>query len=151
MTLRHFRERVIQTLAYEAGGLLVATPIYAALFGDSAGDSALLLAAIAVAMMLWSPLHNSLFDWLEWRLARRLASDRPHLLRLVHALSHEATALIVTLPLLMTLGGLGLGEALVADVALTLVYTAYAYGFHWVYDRLRPVRPAPSLTKEPQP
>jgi uncharacterized membrane protein len=37
--LRSARERIYQTLAYEAGGLLIATPIYSALFDKPAGQS----------------------------------------------------------------------------------------------------------------
>lgn len=140
MTLRSPHERLLQTIAYEVGGILVATPIYAAVFGQDLGGSAALLAALSVAVMLWTPVHNTLFDWIEWRSTGRLASDRPHRVRLLHALSHEATSLVVTLPLLMGLGGLGLAEALLADLGLTAVYAAYAYLFYWVYDRLRPMR-----------
>jgi uncharacterized membrane protein len=104
--------------------------------------SAVLLAALALAVMLWSPVHNTLFDMAEWRLARRVASDRPHRLRLLHALSHETTSLVVTVPILMSLGGLTLAEAVLADLGLTAIYAAYAYGFHLLYDHLRPVRPA---------
>ncbi len=141
MTLRTARERVIQTLAYEAGGLVVATPLYALAFGTDADESALLLAVVSVAMMIWSPIHNTLFDLAEWRMVRRVASDRPHVQRALHALSHEATAAIVTVPILMFLGGLGFVEALLADIGLSIVYTLYAYAFHWIYDRLRPVQP----------
>lgn len=142
MTLRTSRERVIQTLAYEAGGLVVATPLFALAFGTDGSTSFLLLASLSLAMLLWSPLHNTFFDVLEWRSAHRLASDRPQLLRMVHAVSHEATSLVVTLPVLMAFGGLGLVEALFADFGLTAIYSAYAYAFHIVFDHFRPV-PAP--------
>jgi uncharacterized membrane protein len=62
----------------------------------------------------------------------------------VHAISHEATTLVVTLPILMGLGGLTFWTALVVDLGLTLLYTGYAYVFHNVYDRLRPMRPQPA-------
>jgi uncharacterized membrane protein len=61
-------------------------------------------------------------------------------MRLVHALSHEASSLVVTLPVLMGPGGLGFMEALLADLGLTVIYAGYAYVFHWFYDRVRPVR-----------
>jgi uncharacterized membrane protein len=72
----------------------------------------------------------------------RVASDRPQKWRVVHAVSHEATTVVVTLPILVWLGGHGWGEALLLDLGLTVLYAVYAYGFHLVYDRLRPVRPA---------
>jgi uncharacterized membrane protein len=141
MTLRTARERVIQTLAYEAGGLAVATPLYALAFGTEADESALVLAAVSVAMMIWSPIHNTLFDLVEWQMVRRIASDRPHAQRVLHALSHEVTAASVTVPILMLLGDLGFVEALLADIGLSVVYMLYAYLFHCFYDRLRPIQP----------
>jgi uncharacterized membrane protein len=140
MTLRCIRERIYQTLAYELGGLVLATPLYSIAFGASQHNSLLLTAALSLAVMIWSPIHNTVFDWAEFRLTRRLASDRPHGLRLVHAAMHEATAVIATLPLIMWLGGHGLWTALCIDIGLTLLYTGYAYVFHILYDWLRPVR-----------
>jgi uncharacterized membrane protein len=145
--LRSGRERAIQTVLYEAGGLLVAVPLYQLLFGKGVDESALLLIVLAIAVMLWSPLHNAVFDLFEWRLAQRLASDRPHRWRILHALSHEASTVVVTLPLIMLIGRHGFWEALAIDLGLTGLYVAYAYLFHLGYDRWRPVRPArPTLT-----
>ena len=139
MALRSLRERAIQTLAFEAGGLALAAPLYWLIFGGDAEDSLALVAAVSVAVLTWSPIHNTAFDWVEWRLARRVASDRPVRLRAVHALRHEATAMIVSLPVIVWLGDHGWLEAIAVDVGLTLFYTAYAYVFHIVYDRWRPV------------
>jgi uncharacterized membrane protein len=138
--LRSGPERAIQTVLYEAGGLLVAVPLYQLLFGKGVDDSALLLIVLAIAVMLWSPLHNAVFDRFEWRLAQRLASDRPHRWRILHALSHEGTTVVVTLPLIMLIGGHSFWEALAIDLGLTGLYVAYAYVFHLAYDRWRPVR-----------
>lgn len=60
----------------------------------------------------------------------------------MHALSHEASTIVVTLPILVHLGGHGWMAALVVDLGLTVVYAGYAYAFHLAYDRLRPVAPA---------
>ena len=139
MTLRTMKERVIQTLSFELGGLLVVAPVYAFLSGANAEESLSLLVALSIAVMVWSPLHNTLFDIADFRMTGRLASDRPHRLRVVHAVSHEATSIIVTLPLIMYLGGYGFWQGLFVDLGLTLAYTAYAYLFHIVFDRLRPV------------
>lgn len=139
MALRSARERALQTLSYEAGGLLLATPLYAALAGGGTRDGMILVAALAGAVMIWSPLHNTVFDWIEWRLAQRVASDRPQVWRLVHALSHEASSVVVTLPVILWLTDHGIGAALLVDLGLTLFYAGYAYLFHLGYDRLRPV------------
>lgn len=142
MGLRSARERALQTISYEAGGLLIATPLYAVAFGASPVESALLVTALAVAVLVWSPLHNTAFDFADLRLSGRVASDRPHRLRVVHAISHEISSVVVTVPIIMWLGGHGFWEAVAIDLGLTVTYVAYAYVFHIIYDRLRPVRGA---------
>jgi uncharacterized membrane protein len=116
------------------------TPVYALIFGSTAGEGFTLLLALSVAVMVWSPCFNTLFDWTDLRFSGRVASDRPHGLRLVHAVLHEASSVIVTLPLILWIGGLTISMALMLDLGLTLFYSAYAYVFHVIYDRLRPVR-----------
>jgi uncharacterized membrane protein len=151
MALRTFRERVIQTLAFETGGLLVAAPLYALASGSTGQGSLLLLALLSGAVMLWSPLHNTVFDWAEFRRTGRAASDRPPRLRLAHAVSHEASAVLLTAPLVMTTGGHGLMEALAVNLGLTALYTVYAYAFHFAYDRLRPLGAGRSRPAGPVP
>lgn len=143
MTLRSARERIYQTLAFEAGGLLMATPLYGLVFDQSAQQSLTVLVGLSLAVMLWAPLHNTLFDLADLHFTGRVASARPHSLRMIQALSQEVSALVATLPLIMILGGHGFREALMLDFGLTLFYAAYAYLFHILYDWLRPVAPIP--------
>jgi uncharacterized membrane protein len=147
--LRSARERICQTLAYEAGGLVLAVPLYALFAGRQAQDSLILIMAVAAACMMWSPLHNTAFDWADWRFNRRVASSRPHRLRMVHAISHEASSVVVTVPMIIALGGHSFLGALAVDAGLTLLYACYAYVFHIAYDRLRPVR-ASRATPRPE-
>jgi uncharacterized membrane protein len=141
MALRTARERFFQTLAYEAGGLLVAAPLYGYVFGREASESFALIMTLSLVVMVWAPLHNTIFDWVEFDRTGRVASDRPQGLRAAHALCLEITACAVTLPIVMGMGGHGFWQALSIDLGLTLLYAAYAYFFHIVYDRLRPVSP----------
>ncbi len=139
MTLRTGRERVLQTLAYEAGGLILATPAYAMVFGAGTGESVQILVALSVAVLVWAPLHNTVFDWVDWQRTGRVASDRRTRGRLFHALSLEVSALAVTCPLVKWLAGVTLADALLVNLGLTLFYMAYAFIFHVVFDRMRPV------------
>jgi uncharacterized membrane protein len=139
MALRTARERLYQTIAYEAGGLAVAAPMYGFVFGIEAGESFGLLMTISLAAMIWAPLYNIFFDWAEFELTGRAASDRPHAMRAAHALCLEISSCAVTVPIVMMMGGHGFWRALAIDLGLTLFYAVYAYGFHVVYDRLRPV------------
>jgi uncharacterized membrane protein len=139
MTVRTLSELQIQSAANQIGSLIVVTPVCALLTGETAGDTWVLILALMIATTLWTLLHNAVFDRIEWALCRRLASDRPAGLRLVHAISCEFSDTIVTFPVILILTGLSWQQALLADVTLTLVGIVYSYVFHWGYDRLRPV------------
>ena len=139
-TIRSRRERVTQTLWFEALGLLIVCPLFAHVAGASTGESLTLLIVLSIAMMCWSALYNTAFDLIEHRCTGRVASDRPHRWRLVHAIALEASAVVVTWPLIIALTPLGRLQALVANIGLTLAYALYGYFFHLGFDRLRPVR-----------
>jgi uncharacterized membrane protein len=139
MALRNFSERCFQSLIFQLGGIALVTPIYAVLMQSGAGTSGAVVAAVALACLIWSPFHNTVFDWMEWHMVRRVASDRPQGLRMVHAASHEVTSIMVSTPVLMLFGGLGIVQALLVDLGLTAFYTGYAYVFNVIYDRWRPV------------
>ena len=79
--------------------LLLAAPVYQWVFGASAGESLQLLVTLSVAVVLWLPVHSSVFDWLDARWFGRVASDRRGLSRWLHAFSYELSTLIVTVPL----------------------------------------------------
>lgn len=140
MTVRTMSELQVQSVAYQIGSLIVVTPVCALLTGETACGTWFLVIALMIATMLWAQLHNAVFDRIEWALCRRLASDRPAGLRLVHAISCEFSDTIVTLPVILILTGLPWQQALLADVTLTLVGVAYSFVFHRVYDRVRPVQ-----------
>ena len=137
--IRSRRERLIQTLWFEALGLAVVSPFFAHFAGTSMGESLMLLITLSAAMMAWAGLYNTAFDLIELRCTGRAASDRPHGLRIAHTIGLEVTAALVTWPLLVALTPLGWLESLVADIGLTLTYALYGYLFHLGFDRLRPI------------
>jgi uncharacterized membrane protein len=137
--VRSISERLLQTLLYEGGGIALATPAYSLLFDRGIWESFVMMTAFSAAFLIWAPIFNAVWDHLEWRWCARLASDRPHRWRLAHAIALEGTDTVLTLPLLMGYGGHSLAEALLVDLGLALLYASYAYLFHLVFDRLRPV------------
>jgi uncharacterized membrane protein len=141
--VRNLRERLIQTLWFELVGLALVAPLFAYFSGSTAGDSVLLLVVLAIVVALWSALYNSAFDLVELHLTGRVASDRPHRWRVLHTIGLEASAVVLTWPLVVALTELGWLQALIADIGLTFVYMAYGYVFHLAFDRLRPVHGEP--------
>lgn len=140
MSIRTVRERVLQTACFELIGIAIVSPLYALAVGASVGHGVALIAVISVVVLVWSPLHNTAFDLIDWHWSGRTACQRPHGVRVFHAFSHETSAVLLTCPLIIWIGGHSLVEALALNLGLTVTYTAYAYLFHLVYDRLRPVR-----------
>ncbi len=147
MTLRSPRERIIQTLAYEVCALCLAVPFYALIADRAAGAAIGVMVAMMSAEMLWAPLHDTVFDFTDLKLSGGLASDRPKRWRVVHALSREFTTMVVTLPVLMWMGGHSFWQGFWLDVGLTLLYAGYGFFFYLGFDRLRPVVPRQQAAK----
>ncbi len=143
--IRSWRERGLQTLWFEGLGLAIVAPLYGWAASAGVGESFSLVAALSLVVMAWSALFNTVFDVVEFRLTGRVASARPRLLRVVHAIGFETTAMGVSVPVIYAMSDYDWMQALQADVALTLAYVFYGYVFHRLYDRWRPVsvRPMP--------
>lgn len=137
--LRSFQERMVQTAAYEVGGLIIMTPLVAGATDFGMGESAIVVTVLTIVFIGWTLLHNCAFDLIEYKLGAGPASDRTQRWRLVHALSVEFTSIVISLPMLMIFGGLGFWEAVLVDVGLSLGYALYAYLFHLAFDRFWPV------------
>ena len=137
--IRSGRERLIQTLWFEALGLAIVSPMLAHFAGASMGESLMLLITLSATMMAWAGLYNTVFDLIELRCTGRAASARPYGLRIAHTIGFEVAAALVTWPLIVALTTLGWIEALAADIDLTLTYALYGYLFHLGFDRLRPI------------
>ena len=134
-------------MTYELGGVLIVGPIWKFVAGASATESIVLLICLSVAVISWMAAYNTLFDVVESRTAGRVASDRPHLWRVVHAVGLEVTSIVVTWPLIGLVAKLDWLDALAADLGLTLAYSIYGYFFYLCFDRLHPVAcsPAPKI------
>ncbi len=142
VAVRSTRERLIQTLWFELIGLLLVTPLFAYLSGATAGESLTLLVLLSVVVTVWAAAYNTAFDQIERHFAGRNACSRPQGWRVLQAAGLEASAVVLTCPLIVLITPLGWRDALIADLGLTLTYVAYGYCFHLVFDRLRPLTPA---------
>ena len=138
--LRSFKERILQMLCFEVIGLVLSMPVFVALTSVGKHDALLTLIMLSLTIMFWTGVHNFLFDWIEFQMTRRVASDRPNSMRIIHAISHEITSVVVSLPILIWLSGLSWQEALLVDLGLTIFYVAYAFIFYRIYDAMRPIQ-----------
>lgn len=139
MEIRTWRERVFQTLLFEVIGVIAFTPLVAFGMGEDAGHSMGLLIALSLAAVSVAGVFNHAFDWIENKKTGRVASDRSTKWRVIHAVLLECFIAMATLPIIKFSMDISWYEAVVADIALLVLYAAYGYVFHKVYDRWRPV------------
>ena len=65
MTLRTFKERVIQTGSFELIGIAFVSPIYAYLTGASMVHGFAMITMLSFVIMIWCPIFNTIFDLIE--------------------------------------------------------------------------------------
>ncbi|MEM7711310.1 MAG: chlorhexidine efflux transporter, partial [Pseudomonadota bacterium] len=139
---RPFSERLVQSLCFEISGLLLSLPLLSHFSDYTPLQNVVLLAVLAVVVMMWSAVHNATFDIADFHCSGRVASDRPQRWRIVHALSHEISSILVSLPVLVWGAGMTFQTALFIDLSLTALYASWAWVFFLVWDRLRPLQAA---------
>lgn len=138
--IRSVKERIVQTFSFEVIGLLLVAPLYSYYSNEGIAEDLALLIILSVVATLWAGIHNSIYDWLEWHIANRLANKRPFNLRALHAISLELTCVVISVPLILLMTDLSFPEALLVDLLLTISYIIYGFIFHYTYDYLRPIR-----------
>jgi uncharacterized membrane protein len=138
--LRPVKERLLQALCLEISGLVLALPLLSYFSDGSPLDNAVLLAVLSLVVMLWSAAHNTLFDTADLHLSGRVASERPQTWRIIHAISHEVSSILVSLPVLIWIAGMDFQTALIVDLWLAALYAFWAWAFYLTWDRMRPLR-----------
>lgn len=138
---RHAQDRISQTLMYEAGGLIVVSPLFSYSAGVSAATSAGLLVVLAVVVAVWTAAFNTLFDPIELQ-RTGTADQRPTWRRVLQAGLLESGIIVVTTPVIVVWTRLGWFDALALDAGLTAASLVYAYFFELIYDRAYPLSEA---------
>ena len=138
--VRTIKERVIQTLAYEFLGLFVALPIISFFIDFTLTESIAFLIALSGLSIVWTGVHNTIYDHVEWRFVKRLASDRSARCRVLHVLSLEMSSILISVPLILIVTEIGFVDAVVVDLSLTLGYLIYGALFFLIFDYLYPMK-----------
>ena len=89
-----------------------------------------LLIGISLIAMIWTFIYNLLFD--KFFTGEKLAC--PIWLRVLHIVGFEGGLLGFTLPLVMWVMNIGLWQAFMLDISLTLLILVYGFIFYWIYD-----------------
>ena len=126
-------ERALQSILFE----VLAVSISVAglmLFTDhdvtSLSGTMIVIASIA---MVWNYFFNYFFD----KVVTGDKDKRSFSLRIVHVILFEAGLLIATIPVMAYILNIGLWEAFIMDLGVTIFITIYAFVFNFSYDKLR--------------
>jgi uncharacterized membrane protein len=103
---------------------------------------------IATIAMIW----NFIFNWIFDKFFTGEKKERTLSFRIFHVVLFEIGLLVVTIPVMAYLLNVGLLEAFMMDIGVTIFITIYAFTFNFVYDNVRAtfvrraLKPQPSLT-----
>ena len=131
--MQGLRRRVVHAVVFEIFAIAIVTVAFAVLTETDSGRSSVLAAACSLIAMGWNMAYNTLFEWWE---ARQTKRQRSVLRRAVHATSFEAGLVVLLVPLIAWWLGLGLWDALVLDVGLTVFFLFYGYAYNWLFDHV---------------
>jgi len=128
-----FKERIFHSALFE--GLALSMSIAGlAIFTDH--DIAALsrtMIVIATIAMLW----NFVFNWGFDKLKPGPKEQRSLSLRVIHVIAFEIGLLIFTIPVMAVILKVGIWEAFLMDIGVTVFITIYAFTFNLVYDNVR--------------
>lgn len=139
VALRSGKDRLRYTISFELLLMAILVPAGAALFDKPIAEIGVLGAVLAGKAMLLNFFYNWIFDKVDAR-AGRVASERSHFGRILHAIGFEASLVVTSLPIYAWWLSIGLLEALITDITVTSFVVVYTYVFTLAYDRLFPLK-----------
>ena len=90
---------------------------------------------IATVAMVW----NFIFNWIFDKFFAGEKKERTLSLRIFHVTLFEIGLLFITIPIMAYLLNIGLWEAFMMDIGVTIFITIYAFTFNLAYDNVRAV------------
>ena len=147
--MQGLRRRIVHTLVFELIAIALVTLAFMLLVQADAQRSSLLAALCSGVAMAWNMAYNSLFE--RWE-ARQVDRGRSLLRRAAHAIGFEGGLVLLLVPVIAWWLGIGLWQALVLDIGLSVFFLFYAFAFNWGFDHLfgLPGRPVETRTGLPQ-
>lgn len=130
---RSLRERMGHALAFETIAVLICAPAMAWCMDKPLLHLGVLALMFSTVAMFWNMLFNYLFD----RVQSNLGFERGLWARVTHALLFEVGLIVALVPLAAWWLSIGLLEALLLDIVMTLFFLPYTMAFNWIYDVMR--------------
>jgi uncharacterized membrane protein len=139
--MQGLRRKLVHATLYEAiaiGLLTLGMTLSGQASAETGLTASLLMSGLA---MLWNMVFNTAFEAWERRQTSMLRTWQR---RLAHALGFEGGLMLLTVPVIMWMLGLGLWEAILADAALMVFFLFYTYAYNWAFDRVFGLPAAPT-------
>ena len=131
--MQGLRRRIVHTLSFEAIAIAVLTVGMATVGLAQAQHGLMLSLALSLTAMAWNLVFNLLFE--RWE-ARQPSHERTLTRRVAHALGFEGGLMLLTVPIIAHLLGMGWWPALLTDLAMMAFFLVYTFVFNWGFDRL---------------
>ncbi|MCP4340824.1 MAG: PACE efflux transporter [Desulfobulbaceae bacterium] len=136
--MRTTTDRVRHSFLFELLGVILCTPLASLILGKSLAVIGSLSITISIVAMGINYLFNLLFDKAMVRLGQPV-NVRPVWLRILHAMSFEASLLVLTIPMVAWWLDMSLWAAFIADIGFVVFFLIYAFVFNWTYDTVFPM------------
>ena len=137
--LRSLKDRIRYTVIFETILLTMIVPAGMIFYGRGIWDIGLLGVVLVMKAMILNIIYNWIFDRIEARTGR-VASNRPHKWRVVHAIGFEVTLAITSIPIYTWWLNITVLEAILIDLVVTTFIVGYTYVYTLVYDFVFPIK-----------
>ncbi len=130
-------DRIRHMLLFEISALLILIPIGVLFFDLDLTEIGVLGVCTAAVAAVWNYVYNLGFD----RMLKRLTGSVHKRLRVrvLHAVLFEGGLVVMLVPFIAWWLGIGLWQALIADIGLVVFYVMFAFFYNLAYDRIFPI------------
>lgn len=124
------KRRLIHAVSYEGILLIIIAMILSFIFEMPLEVTGTLGIIMAVMSMFWNMLFNYYFEKIEsyYQWQRTIS------VRILHAIGFEGGLMFMTFPIVAYMMNLGLLEAFLLDIGMTVCILFYTFIFQWGYD-----------------
>jgi len=126
------KRRIIHALSYEAILLVMIAIFLSFIFAVPLEVTGTLGIAMAVTSVFWNMTFNHFFEKFEAK--RKL--KRTVKVRILHAIGFEGGLMLVTIPMVAYALDMGIWQAVLTDLSMTLCILVYTFVFQWGYDAI---------------
>ncbi|MFA0054899.1 PACE efflux transporter [Vibrio echinoideorum] len=126
-------ERVFHSVLFEVLAVTLSIIGLAIFTGYDENALSGTMIVVATIAMIWNYCFNRIFD----RYFTGDKSQRSVKLRVFHVVLFEAGLLVATIPVMAYLLNVGIWQAFLMDIGVTIFITIYAFVFNLIYDHVR--------------